>query len=61
MTRLVLLTLLLATLVGCAGSLKYERSKRLQYIPCIEMDSVIVTPEVSNVEPMLELCGSDRR
>jgi hypothetical protein len=61
MIRAVISILLLATLVGCAGSLKYERAKRTRYVPCIQMDSILVTPEVSNVKPVLELCGDNRQ
>jgi hypothetical protein len=62
MNRLVLVTLLLATLVGCAGSLKYERAKRTRYVPCIEMkDTLLITPEVDRGKSLLKLCGSNRR
>lgn len=44
MIRLTLLIILLAALVGCASSYRNTRP----YVPYIQMDSVIVTPEVTN-------------
>ena len=50
MRPVIIVSLVLATLTGCAGTLKYERAKRNGQTHTIECDSIIVTPmEVSDV------------
>jgi hypothetical protein len=56
MKRLVSVALILMLCIGCAGTLKYQRAKRTQFVPRIEMDSVIVTPEANRGKHLFRLC-----
>jgi hypothetical protein len=50
MHPVIIVSLVLATLTGCAGTLKYERAKQNNRIQTIESDTVYITPmEVSDV------------
>jgi uncharacterized protein YceK len=50
MRPVIVISLVLATLTGCAGTLKYERAKQHNRIQTIDSDTVYITPmEVSDV------------